>query len=127
MTQCLSQCGHRDLPLPRPLSALLFCVVLTVGLRGGSGRQGNRVLHGGSEARVAAVGIAESSSVDVERGILGREGRCRQGVGRVSEGRRLPHGTGTAAGRLIQRELLVLENETGSDKYADNRIDVLET
>lgn len=83
------------------------------------------MLHGGPEARVATVGVAESGSVDVERGVLGREGRRRQGVGRVSKGRRLPHAT-AATGRLVQRELLVLERETGSDKYAVNTIDVLE-
>lgn len=81
-------------------------------------------MHGGSEAWVAAVGVAESGSVDVERGVLGREGRRRQGVGRVSEGWRLPHATATD-GRLVQRKLLVLERETGSDKYAVNTIDVL--
>lgn len=89
------------------------------------------MLHGGSETRVAAVGVAESGSVDVERGVLGREGRRRQGVGRVSEGWRLPHAAAAAAstaaaGRLVQRELLVLERQTGSDKYV-NTTDVLET
>lgn len=127
VTQRFSQrCpSHTDRPLPRPPSALLFCVVLTVALRGGSGCQGNRVLHGGSEAWVAAVGVAESGSIDVERGVLGREGRRRQGVGRVSEGRWLPHAT-AAAGRLVQRELLVLQRETGSEKHAVDTIDVLE-
>lgn len=86
----------------------------TIALCGGTGCQGNRVLYGGTQARVPTVGVAESGSVDVERGILGGEGRCCQGVGGVSEGRRLPRPP-TAAGRLIQRDLLVLAEETGSE------------
>lgn len=113
-------------PSSRRLLPLLFALrliistpsppspVLTVALCGGAGRQGNRVLHGSAQARVSAVGVAESGSVDVEWGVLGGEGRRRQGVGGVSEGRRLPQ-TPPTAGRLVQRDLLVLAEETGNE------------
>lgn len=72
------------------------------------------MLHGSAQARVSAVGVAESGSVDVERVVLGGEGRRRQGVGGVSEGRRLPQ-TPPTTGRLVQRDLLVLAEETGNE------------
>lgn len=72
------------------------------------------MLHGGAKAWIAAIGVAESCSVDVERGILGGKGRCGQRVGRVGEGRWLPQ-TAAATGRLVQRDLLILAPETGNE------------
>lgn len=54
---------------------------LTVGLTSNSssgssstGCQGNRVLHGGAQAWVSTVTVAEASAVDIELGLLGGEG-----------------------------------------------------
>lgn len=79
--------------------------ILTIALSSSSSRQGNRVLHGSTQAWVSTVTVAEAGSVDVELGVLGGEGWCGQGVGRVSKGRRLPQ---TTAGRFVQRDLLIL-------------------
>ena len=97
-------------PCPSPQRPPLH--FLTVALCSSAGRQGNGVLHGSAEARVSAVGVAESGSVDVELGVLGGEGWRGQGVGGVSEGRRLPQ-TAAAAGRLVHGDLIILE--TGSE------------
>lgn len=59
---------------------------LTVALCGGPTGEGHRVLHGGAQPRVTTVGVADSSSIDVERGVLGGESGCSQRVGGVSEG-----------------------------------------
>lgn len=91
------------------LQTLSFSVscspILTIALRSSASRQRNRVLHGSTQAWVSTVTVAEAGSVDVELGVLGGEGWCGQGVGRVSKGRRLPQ---TTTGRFVQRDLLIL-------------------
>jgi len=88
---------------------------LTVALSSSAGRQGNGVLHGSAQAGESTVTIAKASSVDVELGVLGGEGGCGQGVGGVSQGRRFPQ-TPFTTGRLVQRDLLVLEEGTGQER-----------
>lgn len=92
-------------------------VALTVALGGSSSGQGHWVLHGGGEARVATVGVAEPGAVDVQGVVLRGEGRGRQRIGGVSQGGRLPHAaasttaTSTATGGLLQRNLLILQEK----------------
>lgn len=94
---------HKDAFLLKPTP------ILTVALTSGAGCQGNGMLHGSAQAWESTVTVAKASSVDVELGVLGGEGRCSQGVCRVSQGCRLPQAP-SATGRLVQRDLLILKD-----------------